>query len=201
MIRFFVIAATAIAGSGCGPTSAPPATTPPASTVTAVRGEPALRALLARRHYQPTKEGIARVSDQPAEDLRSLAGSDQGLGIVRMRAIGALALFPSDASVAALNDLVASGPRPALRRAGVAALGRMELSALTTATISALTNHVTAAVGDDDLQVRLAAVDALAALPNATPLLNDALAKTSGTPTRDRIMQRLSEKAADGVVP
>ncbi|MFT7578484.1 MAG: hypothetical protein ACI9MR_000142 [Myxococcota bacterium] len=201
MTRWILLSSLMCAGLlACGP-SQTVATPSPTTTVAAEQGVDALRTLLSRRHYTPAKADIEAVSADAAGDLRTLAAVDEGLGIIRTRSIWSLALYPSDVSAEALMVLVKTAPRPALRRGAIAALGRMDAGGLSAETLGDVASSALLAVQDEDLQVRLAAVDTLSVLPNSAALLHAAKDATQEPHTRTRIDTHLQDAAVGGVAP
>jgi HEAT repeat protein len=196
------IAFSIISASGC---QHPSPSTAPETTSRAPIQEPltlehkqdrsleALERLLSRRHYTPTQADIERVSAQPTKDLQALALSEEGRSIVQLRAIYALALFPSDSSVKTLLTLFQS-ERPVVRRNSLATLARIDRS-IVTKHAAALNPVAMQASRDVDMHVRLAAIEVMAAMPEGETLMRAALKNESDLGVRATLEKRLQEVA------
>ena len=158
------------------------------------KGEDALRTLLSRRHYKPTKSDIEHVSDNSEADLRRLAQSDRGSQMVQLRAIWSLSLYPSEAAIEALLLLLAS-ERAVIRRNSLAALGRIEDDTLLTS--DTVATALVPTIGDSDVQVRLAAVKLLIRIPSGPAVLSQALKDETDVTVRRRIEKFLAAQSGE----
>lgn len=158
----------------------------PATALASTKGIDVLSGLLAQRHYEPNQADIERVSDSPASNLQDLATYEAGKSIVQLRAIAALSLYPTDSSIKTLLVLLESNSRPAVKRNALSTLSKMD-EALISRHREPLANAVTQASSDPDLQVRLAAVDAMLVMPEGAKMIQAALVTEADSTVRTRL--------------